>query len=64
MTTVFYAKLYGRFLEIQSNLRRKKLYRMNQGSNRVNVRALIQRERQPQQLNDFFQEQTDPFSCQ
>ena len=33
MTTVFYSWLYGRFAEIQSNLRRKKLHRMNQGSN-------------------------------
>ena len=25
MTTIFHARLYGRFIEIQSNLRRKKL---------------------------------------
>ena len=29
MTTVFHAWAYGRFIEIQSNLRRKKLHRMN-----------------------------------
>ena len=33
MTTVFHAWLYGRFIEIQSNLRKKKLHRTNQGSN-------------------------------
>ena len=58
MTTVFHAWLYGRFIEIQSNLRRKKLHRTNQGSNflggsfsnRDNVTAPIQlrRESQPQ----------------
>ena len=50
MTTIFYAWLYGRFIKIQSNLRRKKLHRTNQGSNflgealrnRDNVRAPIQ----------------------
>ena len=31
--TVFHAWPYGRFLEIHSNLRRKKLHRTNQGSN-------------------------------
>ena len=51
---------YGRFIEMQSNLRRKKLHRTNQGSNflggsfsnRDNARAPIQfrRERQPQYL--------------
>ena len=33
MTTVFHARTYGRFIETQSNLRRKKLHRTNQGSN-------------------------------
>ena len=60
MTTVFHAWAYGRFIEIQNNLRRKKLHRTNQGSNslggsfsnRDNVRAPIQfrRESQPQHL--------------
>ena len=31
-TTVFYASSYGEFIEIQSNFRRKKLHRTNQGS--------------------------------
>ena len=49
MRTVFHAWPYGGFIEIQSNLRRKKLHRTNQGSNflgssfnnRDNVRAPI-----------------------
>ena len=58
MTTVFHGWLYGRLIEIQSNLRRKKLHRTNQGfnflggsfSSKDNVRAPIQfrRESQPQ----------------
>ena len=32
MTTVLHAWLYSRVIEIQSNLRRKKLHRTNQGS--------------------------------
>ena len=69
MTTAFHTWPYGRFREIQSNLRRKKLHRMNQGfnflggrfSNRDNTRALIQfrRQSQPQFLNDFSS-RTDP----
>ena len=60
MTVAFHTWLYGRFIEIKSNLRRKKLHRMNQGSNflggsfsnRDNVRSPIQfrRESQPQHL--------------
>ena len=33
MTTVFHGSLCGRFIEIQSNLRRKKLHITNQGFN-------------------------------
>ena len=33
MTTVFHVWLYGRFIEIQNNLMKKKLQRTNQGSN-------------------------------
>ena len=66
MTILFNARLYGRFIEIQSNLWRKKLYRTSQGSNflacslsnKDNVRAPIQfrSERQPQHLikRSFF----------
>ena len=60
MTTVFHAWPYGRFIEIQSNLKRQKLHRTNQGSNflggsfsnRDNVRAPFQfnRESQSQHL--------------
>ena len=32
MTTVFCAKLYNRFIEIQSNLSREKFHIINQGS--------------------------------
>ena len=64
MTTVLHAWLYGRFIEIQSNLRRKKLHRTNLGcnfladsfSNRYNVRAPIhfRRQLQPQHLKLSF----------
>ena len=64
MTTVFHTWPYGRFIEIQSNLRRKETHRTNQGSNflvgsfsnRDNVRALIKfrRESQPQHLKRCF----------
>ena len=56
MITVFHAWLYGRFIETQSNLRRKYLHRTNQGSNyfggtfsnRDNAKAKIQFTRQSQ----------------
>ena len=54
--TVFQERLYGRFIEIQSNLRRKKLCKMNQRSNFLggnfsngdNVRASLQFRRESQ----------------
>ena len=62
--------MYGRFLEIHSNLRRKKLHRTNQGSNflggsfsnRDNVRAPIQfrRESQIRKIIVNDQEIADP----
>ena len=68
-TTVFHTWPYGRFTEIQSNLRRKNLRRMNQGSdfpvgsfsNRDNVRAQIQSEEKvnPSILKDDFSSITD-----
>ena len=71
--TLFHTWLYGRFTEIQNNLRRKKLHRINQCSNflgdsfisRDNIRAPIQfrRESQPQKII-FPQKQTHPFSHQ
>ena len=64
MITVFHAWRYGRFIEIQSNLRRKKLNGTNQGSNflggsfsnRQNVRTPIQfgRESHLQHLKRLF----------
>ena len=64
MKAVFHIWLYGRFIEMQRNLRRKKLHRTNQGSNflggsfsnRDNVRVPIQfrRESQPQHLKRWF----------
>ena len=63
MTSVFHALLYGRFTKIQSNLRRTKLHRSNQGtfSNWDNVRAQIQfrRESQSQHLKDDLSSRTD-----
>ena len=64
MTTVFHARLYGRFIEIQSNFRRTKLHGTNQCanlpqgsfSNGENIRAPIQfrRQRQPQPVKRSF----------
>ena len=73
MTKLFHARSGSRFIEIQSNLfRKKKFYRTNQGSkflgvsfrNRDNVRAVTQfrRERQPQHLKIDFCSRTDPSS--
>ena len=61
MTTLFYAWPYDRFIEIRSNLRRKKLHRTKQGynflrgsfSNRDNVRVLIQFRREILPKDDF-----------
>ena len=70
MRTVFHAWLFGRFMKIQSNLKRKKLHRTNQGSdflednfsNRDNVRAPIQfwRKRLSSILKDDFSSWTGP----
>ena len=64
MTTVSHASLYDRFIEIQSNHRRKKLQRINQGSHflggcfsdRDPVRSPIQfgRQSQTQHLKRWF----------
>ena len=69
MTIVFHARLYGRFIEIKSNPRRKKLHRRNQSSflegsftNGDNAKATIQfwRERQPQHLEGCSFQRIDP----
>ena len=67
--TVFHGKVYSRCLDMQSNPRRKKLYRTNQGpnflwdsfSNRSNVRAPIQFriKTQPQYLKRLFFSRAD-----
>ena len=62
--TVFHTGLYGRFIEIQSNLRRKKLHR-GSFSKRDNAKALTQfrRESQSQYLKMLkadFSSRTDP----
>ena len=64
VTTVFHTWARGRFIEIQSNLKRKKLHRTNLGSNllegsfsnRNNVRAPVhfRREGQFQHLKRWF----------
>ena len=64
MTTVLYAWPYGGFIEILSNLKRKKLHRKNQHSNflrgsfsnKDNITAPIQfrRASQPQNLKTCF----------
>ena len=67
MTAVFHTWSYGRFIEIQRNLRRKKLRRTDQGSNflgssfsnRINARAPIQFRRESQHQHDFSS-RTDP----
>ena len=75
MTTVLNAWPYGRFIEIQSNLRIKKIHRTNQGSNFLggsfsNTESLwdpiqFRRESQPSILKDFFFSRSGhPFSHQ
>ena len=64
MATVFHAWQYGRFIELQSNLRRKKFHRTNEGSNLLggsfsnkdNVRDPMQfkRENQAQHFKRCF----------
>ena len=62
MTIVINAWRYGRFIETQSNLRRKTLHRMNQSSNfpggslsiRDNVRSPIQFRRENQSNKSFL----------
>ena len=58
MTTIIHARLHGKFIQIQCNLKRKKLHRTNQGSNfgNRNVRVAIQfiGKRKPQHLKRLF----------
>ena len=57
MTTVFHTWPYGRFIEIQNNLRRKKLHRTNPGSNFLGG-SFSNREMQEPQSN--LQEKVNP----
>ena len=71
MNKVFHAWLHGRFIEIKSNLRRKKLHRTYKGSNfsessfsnRDYMRASIQfrRERQSHDLERWFSLKNRPI---
>ena len=70
MTTVFYTRLYGKFIKMTSSFRRKKLHRTNQGfnflgdsfGNEDNTRAPIQfwRERESQHIESWFFLRKDP----
>ena len=70
MTTVLRARLYGRSIEIKSNLRRKKLHKANEGSNflggsvsnrdNVKVPNHLEEEDNPSILKDDFPLSTDP----
>ena len=53
-TWLFHAWSYDRFTEIQSNLRRKKLHRTNQGSN-------LEEKINPSILKEYFFSRTEPF---
>ena len=74
MTTEFQPWPYGRFVEIHSNLRRKKLHKTNQGSdflggifsNTNNARALIhfRGKCQPQHLKKWFFLENRPIHFQ
>ena len=71
MTTVFHARPYSRFIELQSNLKRKKFHKKNQGTNflggsfgnRDNVKTSIQfrRERQFHYLKRRFFHKNRPI---
>ena len=67
MTTVFHTWAFCRFIDLQSNLRRKKLHRTHESSNflrgdfsnRYNVRAPTQFRREGQPQHDDFSSKTD-----
>ena len=73
MTAAFHVWLYGRFIEIQSNLKRKTLHRTNQGCNflggsfrnRRNVRAPFQLRKKSQsqhlKIRIFLKNRCIPF---
>ena len=64
MATVFHVLPYGRVIEIQSNLRRKKLHRTNQNSNflgAIEPQSNFEEKVNPSILKDDFSSRTDPF---
>ena len=69
MTTVFHARMCGRFIEILSNLGRKKLHRTNQGSfnnidnvsPNLNPPSNLQEKVNPRILKGDFSSRTDCF---
>ena len=61
LTTVFHARLYGRFIDIKTNFRRKKLHRMYQGSNFLEMQFNLEKKGSPSILKDDFSSRTDPF---
>ena len=78
MTTVFHTWSYGRFIEIQSNLRRKRLHRTNQGSSTGSSRGsstdsysdklhdfsvIISRYYKDGYINSFFPHSTKLWIC-
>ena len=74
MTIVFHTWLYGKFIEIQDNLRRKKLQRTNQGSIFLKAILAIEIMSEPSSLeekvkpsilkDDFFLKNRPIHSCQ
>ena len=61
LTTVFHARLYGRFIDIKTKFRRKKLHRMYQGSNFLEMQFNLEKKGSPSILKDYFSSRTDPF---
>ena len=57
MTTVFYARLYGAFIEINSNSGGKIVYGMNQGSNFSGRKFTIQYNLEEKDSPNIFKKQ-------
>ena len=66
MTTVFHTWPDGRFMEIQSNLRRNRFHKMNQGSNFLwgsfnsKPQSNLEKKVNPSILKDDFSSRADP----
>ena len=63
MTTVFYTRPYDRLIELQTNVRRKKVDRTNQGFNFLgssfNNRDNLEEKINPSILKDYFSTRKD-----